>query len=93
MVIKVPIAITYNNKGTKAATRDIKGLEKTLKRFGLASKLSLAAATTGLTVFAKKSVMAAAADDKAQKSLARSLKNLGLAYSSVNVECTAMCAS
>jgi hypothetical protein len=86
MVIKVPIAITYNNKGTKAATRDIKGLEKTLKRFGLASKLSLAAATTGLTVFAKKSVMAAAADDKAQKSLARSLKNLGLAYSSVNVE-------
>lgn len=86
MVIKVPIAITYNNKGTKAATRDIKGLEKTLKRFGLASKLSLAAATTGLTVFAKRSVMAAAADDKAQKSLARSLKNLGLAYSSVNVE-------
>ena len=86
MVIKVPIAITYSNTGTKAATRDIKGLEKTLKKFGLSSKLSLAAATTALTVFTKRSIAAAAADDKAQQSLARSLKNLGLAYSSVGVE-------
>ena len=86
MVIKIPVVLSYSNKGTKQATRDIKGLDKTLKKFGLSSKLSLAAATTALTVFTKRSIMAAAADDKAQRSLARSLKNLGLAYSSVNVE-------
>ena len=86
MVIKVPVVLSYNNKGTKQATKDINNLGKTIKKFGLGSKLSLAGATTALTVFTKRSIMAAAADDKAQKSLARSLKNLGLAYSSVSVE-------
>ena len=38
MVIKVPIIVSYNNKGTKQAVKGIGGLEKSFKKMGLASK-------------------------------------------------------
>ena len=71
MVIKVPIIVSYNNKGTKQATKGIGGLEKSFNKMGLASKFSYAAAGTAALAFAKKSIAAALADQKQQVVLAK----------------------
>jgi len=85
MVIKVPIIVSYNNKGTKQAVKGIGGLEKSFKKMGLASKLSFAAATTAVTAFTKKAVTAALEESKAVAVLNKSLDNLGLAFASTGV--------
>lgn len=89
MVIRVPVLLTYNNKGTKQATKDVKNfgndITKTFKKMGLASKLSVAAITTGLTLLAKKSAQAAMAEEKQAKALAQTLNNLGKSYETSKV--------
>lgn len=85
MVIKVPIIVSYNNKGTKQAVKGIGGLEKSFKKMGLASKLSFAAATTAVTAFTKKAVTAALEESKAVAVLNNQLKNLGLAFAATGV--------
>jgi hypothetical protein len=85
MVIKVPIIVSYNNKGTKQATKGLGSLEKSFKKMGLASKLSFAAATTAVTAFTKKAVTAALEESKAVAVLNKSLDNLGLAFASTGV--------
>ena len=81
----IPLIVTANTTGAKKAEKSLKSLIKNTKSFGLTSKLSIGAASVALTAFAKKSVAAALADEKAQKSLTQTLKNLGLAYSTVGV--------
>ena len=81
----IPLIITANTAGAKKADKSLKSLIKSTKSFGLTSKLSIGAASVALTAFAKKSVAAALADEKAQKSLTQTLKNLGLAYNTVGV--------
>ena len=81
----IPLIITADTRGAKKADKSLKSLIKNTKSFGLTSKLSIGAASVALTAFAKKSVAAALADEKAQKSLTQTLKNLGLAYSTVGV--------
>jgi hypothetical protein len=85
MVIKVPIIVSYNNKGTKQAVKGIGGLEKSFQKMGLASKLSFAAATTAVTAFTKKAVTAALEESKAVAVLNNQLKNLGLAFAATGV--------
>ena len=85
MVIKVPIIVSYNNKGTKQAVKGIGGLEKSFKKMGLASKLSFAAAGAAVTAFTKKAVTAALEESKAVAVLNKSLDNLGLAFASTGV--------
>jgi len=79
MVLKIPIISTFNNKGIKSAEKDIGSFSKTLKKFGLASKLSAAGVTASLGILAKQSIAAAMAEEKAVKSLSLTLKNLGIA--------------
>jgi hypothetical protein len=81
----IPLIVTANTTGAKKAEKSLKSLIKNTKSFGLTSKLSIGAASVALTAFAKKSVAAALADEKAQKSLAQTLKNLGLAYNTIGV--------
>ena len=81
--IRIPVVISYNSKGTKQAVKGLGSIEKSFKKMGLARKLTLTALGTSITVFAKKSVAAAVADDKAQKTLNQTLKNLGLSYAAL----------
>ena len=83
MAIKVPVLISFDSKGSKQAIKGIGGIEKSFKKMGLARKLTLTAMATSIGVFAKKSVAAAVADDKAQKTLNQTLKNLGLSYAAL----------
>lgn len=85
MVIRVPIVLTYNNKGTKQAEKDLKKFDASLKKFGLARKLSLAGLTTATTAFAKSSINAAITEEKQAKSLSLTLKNLGKSYAALPV--------
>lgn len=85
MVIKVPIIVSYNDKGTKQAVKGLGSLTKSFKNMGLTSKLSFAAATTAVTVFTKKAVTAALEESKAVAILNKSLDNLGLAFASTGV--------
>ena len=86
MVIKVPIIVSYNNKGTKQATKGIGSLENSFKKMGLASKFSYAAAGTAALAFAKKSITAALADQKQQAVLAKTLQNVGESFATASVE-------
>ena len=79
MVLKIPIISTFNNRGIKSAEKEIGSFSKTLKKFGLASKLSVAGVTASLGILAKQSIAAAIAEEKAVKSLSLTLKNLGIA--------------
>ena len=81
----IPLIITANTKGATKAHKSLKGLIKDTKSFGLTSKLSIGAATVALAAYTKRSIGAALADQKAQKSLAQTLKNLGLAYTNTGV--------
>lgn len=85
MVIKVPVVLTYSNKGTKQASKDLNLLGKSIKKFGLASKLSVAGITASISLLAKQSVSAAIAEEKEAKSLSLTLKNLGKSYAAVGV--------
>jgi hypothetical protein len=85
MVIKVPIIVSYNNKGTKQATKGIGGLEKSFNKMGLASKFGYAAAGTAALAFAKKSIAAALADQKQQVVLAKTLANVGESFATASV--------
>lgn len=85
MVIKVPVVLTYSNKGTKQASKDLNLLGKSIKKFGLASKLSVAGITASIGLLAKQSVSAAIAEEKQAKSLSLTLKNLGKSYAAVGV--------
>jgi hypothetical protein len=85
MVIKIPVVLSYSNKGTKQAEKDLKKFDASLKKFGLARKLSLAGLTTATTAFAKASISAAITEEKQAKSLSLTLKNLGKSYASLPV--------
>ena len=85
MVIKVPIIVSYNDKGTKQAVKGLGSLTKSFKKMGLTSKLSFAAATTAVTIFTKKAITAALDESKAVAVLNKSLENLGLAFASTGV--------
>lgn len=81
----IPLIITANTAGAIKAHKSLKGLIKDTKSFGLTSKLSIGAASVALTAYTKKSIAAALADQKAQKSLGQTLKNLGLQYQTAGV--------
>jgi len=81
----IPLIISADTRGVKKAEKSLKTLIKETKSFGLTSKLSVGAAAVALTAYTKKSISAALADEKAQKSLTQTLKNLGLAYNTIGV--------
>lgn len=76
-MIKVPIFFQLNKLGIVGAQKELKKLTNQTKSFGLTSKISIGAASVALTAYAKKSVAAAIADQKAQATLAQTLKNVG----------------
>ena len=81
----IPLIISADTRGAKKADKSLKSLIKSTKSFGLTSKLSVGAASVALAAYTKKSIAAALADEKAQKSLGQTLKNLGLQYQTVGV--------
>ena len=84
-MIKVPIFFQLNKLGIVGAQKELRKLTNQTKSFGLTSKLSIGAASVALTAYTKKALSAAIADEKAQKALTQTLKNLGLAYSTLSV--------
>jgi len=84
-MIKVPIFFQLNKLGIVGAQKELRKLTNQTKSFGITSKLSIGAASVALTAYTKKALAAAIADEKAQKALTQTLKNLGLAYSTVGV--------
>jgi len=74
----------YDGKGLAKGKKDIKSFDKSVKT--LAKSLLGLYSATKLTQFANASVKAFLADDKAAKSLSRTLDNLGLGFKSVGVE-------
>ena len=83
MAIKIPVLISYDKKGTKQAITGIGSLEKAFKKMGVARKLTLLGIGAAVTKFTKDSVTMALADDKANKMLTKTLKNLGLGYAAL----------
>jgi hypothetical protein len=83
MAIKVPVVISYDKKGTKQAISGIGSLEKAFKKMGVARKLTLLGIGAAVTKFTKDAVTMALADDKANKMLTKTLKNLGLGYAAL----------
>ena len=83
-MIQVPIVSTYNAKGVNQATKSLSRFDKSVTKLGK-SFAGLFAAQKLLS-FGKASVKAYAADDKAARMLANSLKNVGAAYAATNVE-------
>jgi hypothetical protein len=84
-MIQIPIFYNLNKLGLTASVKELKKLSNQTKAFGLTSTLSIGAATAALTAYTKKAVTAAIADQKAQASLAQTLKNLGQAYATDEV--------
>jgi hypothetical protein len=84
-MIQIPIFYNLNKLGLTGAVKELKKLSNQTKAFGLTSTLSIGAATAALTAYTKKAVTAAIADQKAQASLAQTLKNLGQAYATDEV--------
>ena len=84
-MIKVPIFFQLNKLGIVGAQKELRKLTDQTKAFGLTSKLSIGAASVALTAYTKRALAAAIADEKAQKALTQTLKNLGLAYSTLSV--------
>lgn len=85
MAIEIPVITTYNSTGIKKAQRDLSSFTGVLRKFGLARKLSLAGITTAAAVYAKQSIAAAVAEDKAQKKLLGTLQNIGKTFASGSV--------
>ena len=84
-MIKVPVIITVANKGLKQADSALKTLNKGFNKLGLSSKVSVAAAVTGISLLAKKSLAAAIAQEKANRSLQQTLKNIGQSQATKDV--------
>jgi len=84
MTLIVSAVTKYDGKGIAKARKDLKGFDKSVKT--LAKSLLGLYSATKLTQFANASVKAFLADDKAAKSLSRTLDNLGLGFKSVGVE-------
>ena len=81
----VGIAAEYKGKPAfDKANKDVFGLQKGVKQLAKAY-IGLAGAQKAFR-YAKQSVQAFAADDKAAQQLARTVANLGLAYEQTNVE-------
>ena len=85
MSIKVPVLISYDSKGSKQALKGIDGIGKAFKKTNIARRLTFAAMGASLAVFTKKTIAATLADDKAQKTLNQTLKNLGLTFAALPV--------
>ena len=85
MTIKVPVLISYDSKGSKQAIKGIDGIGKAFKKTNIARRLTFAAMGASLAVFTKKTIAATLADDKAQKTLNQTLKNLGLTFAALPV--------
>lgn len=85
MTIKVPILFQLNKLGLVGATKELKKLNNQTKAFGLTSTLSIGAASAALAAYTKRSVAAAVADQKAQATLAQTLKNVGQAFATDSV--------
>jgi hypothetical protein len=83
IVIDVAAEFT-GKKAFDNASKSTLGLEKSVKK--LASALGLTFSTRAIVNFSKASVKAFAEDDAAITVLRQNLKNLGLAYQSVNAE-------
>lgn len=82
--ILINIVGEFQRKGFDQADRAFGKLEKSAKSLGRTLGITLSAAA--IIGYSKKAVAAANADIKSQRLLAQSLKNVGLAYSSVSVE-------
>jgi len=80
----IKVGSTFDAKGFKQAETASKKLTKTVK--GLAASFGVAFSTRAIVNFSKASVKAFAEDDAAITVLRQNLKNLGLAYQSVNAE-------
>ena len=74
----------YDGKGLAKGKKDISNFDKSVKK--LAKTFVGLYSATKLAQFGKSSVKAFLADDKAAKSLARTLENLGLGFKSAGVE-------
>jgi hypothetical protein len=85
MAIRVPILFQLNKLGLVGATKELKKLNNQTKAFGLTSTLSIGAASAALAAYTKRSVAAAVADQKAQATLAQTLKNVGQAFATDSV--------
>jgi len=85
MVIEVPIVTSYSGTGVSKATKDLNNFSAVVKKFGLARKLSVAGLTTAAGIYAKKSIAAAIAEDKAQRRLFATLENLNKTFASPSV--------
>ena len=85
MGIKVPVTISYSDKGVKQAIKGIGRLDKSFKKMKLSHKLTYAALSSAAVAYGKKSVNAALEESKAIAVLNNSLKNLGLAFAATGV--------
>ena len=87
MATDLQVNIASEFKGKKAFTDAEKALNKLSKGAKtLAGALGVAYGTKAILAYGKASMKAAADDQKAQKILAQNLKNVGLAYASVDAE-------
>lgn len=82
--VKVHIGSEFDAKGFKQAQSALTKLGGSAKK--LAGAVGLAYGAKALVSYGKASMKAAADDQKAQKILASNLKNVGLAYASVDAE-------
>lgn len=80
----IGIASEFDSKGFKQAEKSTSALEKQANKLGKA--LLAAFSTQKILAYSKASVNAYAQDQKAAALLSNQLKNLGLAYSAVDVE-------
>lgn len=78
------IITQYSDKGTKAAAKDARKLEKSFEQMSRRTKLAFAGAAAGAGYFAQRiardGIKAAAEEDKALASLGRTLENVGQAF-------------
>ena len=82
--VNVHIGSEFDAKGFKKAQTALGKLSSSAKK--LAGAVGLAYGAKALVAYGKASMKAAADDQKAQKILANNLKNVGLAYASVDAE-------
>jgi len=85
MAIKIPVIISYSDKGVNQAIKGIGRLDKSFKKMKLSHKLTYAALSTAAIAYGKKSVNAALEESKAIAVLNNTLKNLGLAFAASGV--------
>ena len=81
--IRIPIVTYFSDKGVKAASNSLMGLETAASKLAKTFGVSLGAAA--LTAFGKKALNVFAQEQKAMNQLTNTLYNLGLAYDGVGV--------